>query len=312
MTAQRFLTHPLGIVAAAVMCTALWGSAFPVIKLSYAALDIRPEETGEQLVFAGYRFFLAASMILLAFACLRQPIRLTKANAWPLLRIGVFQTFLQYVLFYIGLSHTSGIQGSVISGTTSFFQMLFAHFMYADDKLNGRKSIGLLIGFAGVVVVNLSQGALELRFGLGEVCVLLAMAAAGLGNLYARNGTARMHVAYLTGYQMLFGATGLLLAGATAAGWAPFEFTPAAAGMLAYLAFLSAAVFVVWNAIMKYNSVGNVSMYLFLIPVFGVFLSSLMLGEAVHLFIVAGLALVTAGIVIVNRRKQRKEGVPSK
>ena len=298
-----------------MICTALWGSAFPVIKRSYEALDIRPDETAELLWFAGLRFLLAALLILGFAAVATGRVGLRRSAVPSLLKIGVFQTFLQYVLFYVGLSLSTGMQGAVISGTTSFFQMLFAHFLYADDKLNVRKAAGLVVGFAGVVAVNLTQGAMELRFGVGEACLLLAMAAAGLGNLFARDGAATMPVAYLTGYQMLFGAFGLLAAGAAAAGgWQRLDFTPASLGMLAYLALLSAAGFVLWNTIMKYNSVGNVSMYLFLIPVFGVLLSGWLLGEALHRFVLLGLAFVAGGIVIVNRKRtvqpvQREEAV---
>ncbi|TLS49799.1 DMT family transporter [Paenibacillus antri] len=305
MNTKKFFTNPYGVAVSAVVCTALWGSAFPVIKRSYEALDIRSDETAELLWFAGLRFLLAAILILIFASLMRSKVGLRRSALPSLLKIGVFQTFLQYVLFYIGLSLSTGMQGAVISGTTSFFQMLFAHFLYADDKLNVRKAAGLLVGFAGVVAVNLTQGAFELRFGAGELCLLLAMAAAGLGNLFARDGSASMPVAYLTGYQMLFGAIGLLAAGATTAGgWPRFDFTLASAGMLAYLAFLSAAGFVLWNTIMKYNRVGNVSMYLFLIPVFGVLLSALLLGEALHRYILLGLVLVAAGIVVVNRKKE--------
>jgi len=302
---KAFFTNPYGVAASAVVCAALWGSAFPAIKRSYDMLDIRSDDTAELLWFAGLRFLLAALMIL-AFAAYmaRGKAGLRAATVPSLLRIGVFQTFLQYVLFYVGMSLSTGMQGAVISGTTSFFQMLFAHFFYADDKLNARKVGGLFAGFLGVVAVNLTQGAVELRFGVGEACLLFAMAAAGLGNLFARDGSASMPVAYLTGYQMLFGAVGLLAAGAAAGGgWHRLEFTLASAGLLAYLAFLSAAGFVLWNTIMKYNRVGNVSMYLFLIPVFGVLLSALLLGETLHRFILIGLALVAGGIAFVHRRK---------
>jgi len=280
----------------------LWGSAFPMIKLSYEALGIRADETAELLWFAGFRFLLAALLILLLLRAFREIAALRRSDVPALLKIGAFQTFLQYVLFYIGLSLSTGMQGAVISGTTSFFQMLFAHLLYPDDKLNARKAAGLAVGFAGVVAVNLHQGGASLQFGLGEACLVLAMASAGLGNMFAKSGAGSMPVPYMTAYQMLFGAIALLAAGASIGGPPRLSFTIASAGMLAYLAFLSAAGFVLWNTIMKYNAVGNVSMYLFLIPVFGVMLSALLPGESLHRYIVLGLALVAAGIVIVNRK----------
>lgn len=303
MTAERFFTNKYGVIIAALVCTALWGSAFPVIKLSYDVLDIQAGETAEQVLFAGYRFFLAAILIFVFMMIMKKRLQFQKGTLKQLLSIGFFQTFLQYVLFYIGLSLSTGIQGSIIAGTTSFFQIILAHFMYLDDKISIRKMVGLMVGFTGVVLVNVTQGGFQLQFGIGEICLTIAMISAAFGNILARNGTFKMDVMYLTAYQMLIGSIGLLLVGVTFAGFMPFDFTAYSLALLLYLAFLSAAGFVIWNNVMKYNHVGKVSMYLFLIPIFGVILSSLLLNEVIHIFVVLGLLFVTSGIIIVNRKK---------
>ncbi|MCA1032608.1 DMT family transporter [Bacillus timonensis] len=307
MTAERFYTSKLGIIIAAIGATFLWGSAFPFIKLSYTELGIAQHEFDKQILFAGYRFFLAAILIMLFFMLINKKMIYKKGTGLPLLKVGVFQTFLQYVLFYIGLSYSTGIQGAIIAGTASFFQILFAHFMYKDDYINQKKILGLIIGFTGVIIVNLTRGSFTLDFGIGEFLLLIAMMVSAFGNLLARNASAKMEVSYLTSYQMLFGSIGLLLSGGVLVGFFPFDFSVKAMLMLLYLAFLSAAGFILWNNVMKYNQVGKVSMYLFLVPVFGVFLSGMLLREPIHLFVLLGLLLVTAGIVVVNRREVKKE-----
>jgi drug/metabolite transporter (DMT)-like permease len=78
--------------------------------------------------------------------------------------------------------------------------------------------------------------------------------------------------------------------------------------MLIYLSLLSAIGFILWNNVMKYNQVGKVSMYLFLVPVFGVFLSSILLNEVLSYLVFIGLACVTAGIIIVNYQPNAKKG----
>ncbi len=303
MTTEKFFTNKYGVVLAAVVCMMLWGSAFPVIKLSYQALNIQQGEIAQQVLFAGYRFFLAALFILLFMVSLHQKVSYEKATIRPLLKIGFFQTFFQYLLFYIGISYSTGIQGAIIAGTSSFFQIIFAHFMYQNDKLSLQKTIGLFVGFLGVILVNITRGTFEFQFGFGELCLTIATISAAYGNILARNGTAKMNVMYLTAYQMLLGGIGLLLVGITFSSWMPFQFTAYTLGLLIYLAFLSSAGFVIWNHIMKYNNVGQVSMYLFLIPVFGVLLSSFLLNEAIHIFVLFGLFCVTIGIIIVNQKK---------
>lgn len=307
MNSKAFFTHPVGLILSAVGATFLWGSAFPFIKLSYDRLDIQPNEIGEQMLFAGYRFFLASLFIFFILRVMKKEMRLKRADAVPLVKIGLVQTFFQYVFFYIGLSYSTGIQGSIIAGTTSFFQIIFAHFLYDDDRLNRLKILGLLVGFSGVILVNLPKGELQLSFGVGEVLLLLAMASGGLGNILARNGSQRMDVIYLTAYQMLIGSIGLILIGVVSVGVYPFSFDLSSALILLYLAFLSAAGFILWNNVMKYNQVGKVSLYLFLIPVFGVILSSLLLDETLHYVVLFALGLVVSGIIIVNRPQLKTE-----
>jgi drug/metabolite transporter (DMT)-like permease len=283
MNAEKFFKHPIGIMLAATMATLLWGSAFPFIKLSYGELGIGKDNWPEQLLFAGYRFVIAS---LLIFG---------------------FQTFLQYVFFYYGLSGSSGIQGSIIAGTTSFFQLLLAHFMYKNDRINRKIVIGTLLGFAGVILVNMTKGELTLNMGIPEICLLVAMFFGALGNVLSKNAAQELDVLYITSWQMLIGGGAMLLIGVTFAGVLPFAFTLKSIMMLLYLAFLSALGFVLWNNVMKYNKVGRISMYLFLVPVFGVILSALMLSEEIHLIVLLALGLVVSGIVIVNRQKELVE-----
>lgn len=313
MTVKEFFSHPLGVAVSAAGATLLWGSAFPFIKLSYKSLDIRPEEMGEQMLFAGYRFLLAGILILTLFLMMKRNMKFQAATTLPLLKIGLFQTFLQYVLFYIGLSYSTGIQGSIIAGTTSFFQILLAHFLYPDDRMNRLKVAGLMIGFTGVILANWPNGDYEIHFGIGEVLLMLAMLAGAYGNILAKQGSAKMEVIYSTAYQMILGSLGLIAIGGFSVGLIPFQFDLKSLMMLVYLAFLSAAGFILWNNVMKYNQVGKVSLYLFLVPVFGVILSSLLLEEPLHYSVVSGLVLVVAGIVLVNRpaRKAAKNSLPS-
>ncbi|WP_139488287.1 DMT family transporter [Brevibacillus dissolubilis] len=308
MSAEKFFTHPAGVLLAACGATFLWGSSFPFIKSSYQELEIGKQELFEQMLFAGYRFVLAGILILLICLFIGKSIRYQQGTLPRLAKVGLFQTFLQYIFFYIGMSYSTGIQGSIIAGTTSFFQILLAHFMFSQDTINLRKVIGMIVGFLGVIVVNLPKGSLQLTLGIADVLLLIAMFCGGLGNILAKKESAHMDILYMTAYQMLLGGIGLVAVGASKVGLFPFEFSIKAWLMLLYLAFVSAGGFVLWNNVMKYNKVGGVSMYMFLIPVFGVLLSALILGEAVHLSVLLAVVLVAAGIIIVNREGKAKPG----
>ncbi|MCR8642474.1 DMT family transporter [Paenibacillus sp. N1-5-1-14] len=307
MNAKQFFTHPLGILASAVTATFLWGSSFPFIKKSYVELQISSSDIFEQFVFAGYRFIAAALIIMVIMKVLGKSIMPQKGTLGGVTKLGLIQTFLQYLFLYVGISISSGIQGSIITGTTSFFQIIVAHFMFKNDSLTTRKVIGIILGFSAVLAVNLGKGDFLAEFGWGAVLLLVSMFCGGLGNVLSKGVAQKMELMYMTSYQMLLGGIGLLVVGGLQAGFAPFTFTPKAIGMLAYLSFLSAVGFVLWNSVMKYNKVGKVSMYLFLMPVFGVILSALLLQEQVRYTAFIALALVVTGIVIVNRDGKQKQ-----
>ncbi len=304
MSAKKLFTHPAGVLASATAATFLWGSAIPVVKKSYEHFGIAPGDLGGQMLFAGYRFFLAGFLLWLVFYLWKGLALPKRGEFLPLLKVGLFQTFLQYVFFYIGLSLSTGVQGSIIAGTTTFFQIIFAHFIYIDDKLSLRKIIGMIIGFAGVVLANTKGGQVDIHFSTGEWLLIIAMIASALGNILAKQASVKMAVGVLTSWQMMLGGAGLIVMGVSLKGAFPFHFDGTSVLLLLYLSFVSASGFFIWNNVMKYNPVGKVSMYLFLVPVFGVLLSTFLLNETLQGLVLVSLCLVAAGIIIVNREKQ--------
>ena len=143
------------ILLLAIICTLLWGSAYPGVKIGYQLFGIGADQVGGQLLFAGSRFALAGMMVLLITAVTHGGRILPKRKALaPILALGFVQTTLEYVFFYIGLSHTTGVKGSILNATETFIAVLLAHLVYANDKLDRRKAFGCLVGFAGVVVIN--------------------------------------------------------------------------------------------------------------------------------------------------------------
>lgn len=302
MRTEAFFRHPLGMAISAIIATFLWGSAFPVIKLSYQSLGIGPADVGEQILFAGYRFFLSGIMIFLFYLLLgrKKDLRFEKSSLKILIILGILMTFLQYLFFYIGLSQATGIQGSIISGTGSFFQIILAHFLLKNDQLNFGKIVGVLVGFCGVIITYIPKGDVTISIGLGEWLVLTATIVAAYGNVVTKRALSNWSAHYLSGYGMIIGSSLLLLLGMFLTDFTFFIFSIKELYMLFYLSFISAAGFILWNNIMKYHPVGKVTLFNFLIPVFGVFLSGIFLNEEVGITALIGLLLVALGIVIVN------------
>ncbi|KAK0349327.1 hypothetical protein LTR94_033574, partial [Friedmanniomyces endolithicus] len=109
-------------------------------------------------------------------------------------------TAIQYVFFYIGLAHASGVKSSIMNATSVFFSVVLAHFIYADDRLSGRKALGCLIGFMGVVVVNLGGGVLGFDFTLpGEGFIVIAAFVLAAASIYGKRLSRSLDPMVMTG-----------------------------------------------------------------------------------------------------------------
>ncbi len=151
--------------ACATLCCLLWGSSYPAIKSGYELFHIATDDIPSKVVFAGYRFLFAGALLLLFALAQRKPIgRLTTAQFGQLTILGLTQTTLQYTFFYIGLAFTTGVNGSIMNATGTFFSVLLAHFIYQNDKLSFNKALGCILGFVGVMLVNFHSGLSDFSF----------------------------------------------------------------------------------------------------------------------------------------------------
>jgi drug/metabolite transporter (DMT)-like permease len=301
--ASTLFTRRSSVFALATLCCLLWGSAYPAIKAGYAMLGVAPSDTATQMLFAGWRFVLAGVVVLIVAAAMRKPIfKLTLPQMRQTVLLGLGQTTLQYVFFYIGLAHATGVKSSIMNATGTFFSVVLAHFLYTNDRLTHRKVLGCVVGFVGVVVVNLGRGGLTLDMTLlGEGFVIGASFMLAVGAIYGKRVSRTLDPMVMTGWQLLIGGVVLVAIGLIGGGHlGAMDFGSGA--LLLYMALLSAFAFAIWSLLLKHNPVGLLAAFNFLIPVFGVALSSLFLGESVMRWTYgASLVLVCVGIWLVTR-----------
>lgn len=296
-----------GVFALATLCCILWGSAYPAIKTGYALLHIASGDIASQMLFAGWRFALAGAILLMVATAMKKPIlTLNGRQTRQVALLGLTQTAIQYVFFYIGLAHASGVKSSIMNATGVFFSVVLAHFIYANDRLSTRKILGCVVGFLGVVVVNLGGGALGFDFSLvGEGFVIIAAFVLAAASIYGKRLSASMDPMVMTGWQLFIG--GLILTSVGMMGGGHLESLNLQSGaLLLYMALLSSVAFAVWSLLLKHNPVGMIAAFNFLVPVFGVALSAVFLGESLLRWsYLAALALVCAGIWLVTRPPAR-------
>lgn len=302
---RKIFTNTLVVALSALLCTALWGSATPFIKIGYE-LILPEKNTASTILFAGIRFTLAGLLTVLIYSIARKKFLYPKKqNMGKVVTIACFQTIIQYILFYVGLSNTSGVKGTIASGSNAFFAMLIASLIFKQEKLTFKKVFACLIGFAGIVLVNLNGLDFNMNF-TGDCFVLFSAIAYAISSVLIKDYSKSEDPVVISGYQFIIGGIVMVIIGLAFGGVVAFSGS-AAVWVLIYLSLLSAIAYALWGVLLKHNPVSKVTIYSFMIPVFGVLLSNLLLTEQsnvspVNLLIT--LVLVCAGIIILNYKKE--------
>lgn len=315
MDSKNIFTNKYLVPLLAILACILWGTAFPSLKISYEELNVSVNDYFTKMLFASYRFF-TASLFLFAWRYitsrkkpLKKIFKVNKKELKFLFFLGLMQTTLQYFFFYNGLANTTGVKGSILTTLGIFFTVIASHFLYKNDKLSSRKAFGLVLGFLGVIIVNLSKGSFDFYFKFtGEGFIIMSAVTSTIAAIMVKNASGKIEPLLITAYQMLIGSIILFLMAIIKVGPLSLEFSVKTFLILQYLAFVSAAGFSLWYSLIKYNRLGYVTIYKFVVPVSGVLFSSLLLvEERVTINIFIALLLVSMGIIMINYRPKRKK-----
>jgi len=316
MKKEKLLTNGWVVAIGAIISCALWGSAFPCIKIGYKLLNIAADDVSTQILFAGVRFTLAGVLSIVFESIIERRVLLPKKSSiGNILKLCMMQTVIQYLFFYVGLAHSSGVTGSIITGTNSLLTILIACFIFRQEKMTLPTMIGCVVGLAGVVVANLGGRSIGTQMHLnGEGFVFIAALFYAISSIYLKKYSQQDDPVMLSGYQFLVGGLILSVLG-FATGGRLSGFTLQSSLLLLYLGFLSAMAYALWGILLKYNPVSRVAIYGFTNPVIGVLLSALLLGEGGQAFSaknLLALLLVCTGIIVVNlwKKKAGEQKVP--
>lgn len=290
----------------ALICCALWGSAFPCIKLGYAWMNIDSSATWTQILYAGYRFSIAGVLVILFGSLMQRKWLIPKKSTVPkVIKLCMLQTVLQYLFFYIGLAHTDGTKASIIEGMNVFVAILIASILFRQEKLTIQKIAGCTVGFIGVLLVNVSGKSVDMHMSLlGEGFIFFSTVSYAFSSVVIKRYSKEENPVLMSGWQFLFGGLIMVFSGLAMGARMP-AFTARSFGMLLYLAFISAVAYTIWSLLLKYNPVSRVAVFGFMNPVFGFLLSALLLqeGDAINTIAILSLILVCLGIYVVNHEK---------
>ena len=175
--------------------------------------------------------------------------------------------------------------------------------VFKQEKLTGFKILGSIIGFIGIILVNITGKNFDFNFSFqGEGFILFSALSSAMSASLIKEFSKKSNVVMLCGYQFFFGGLTMAIIGFIKGGKLDFA-GPQNIILLLYMGFISAAAYTIWSLLLKYNNVSKVSTCKFMNPIFGVLLSFIFLDEKDSLGwqVVIALVLVSLGIYIVNK-----------
>ncbi|TGS09022.1 DMT family transporter [Mesorhizobium sp. M2E.F.Ca.ET.209.01.1.1] len=291
------------MAAAAIMVglTFSWGLNYVAAKISYAGYDP---------VFVSIARSLIGGACVLGWCRLRG-IKLFEADGTLAAGIVVGVLFgVEFLCLYIGLEHTTVARNTLLVNTMPFWVLISGHFLLGEH-INARKLSGLVLAFCGLVAV-FSDGIVAGR----DTTLLGDLLSLGSGVLWAATSIVIKRsklVATSAEKLLLYQLAGAAIVGVLVM---PLAGPPIRAvatlptlALLFQSFYIVAFTYVLWFWLLRRYPASGLSSFAFLSPVFGVLCGAVVLGEAPTTRIFLALALIAAGLIIVNRPARRQPTV---
>ena len=287
----------LATILLAIFACLLWSTAFVGVKIGL--------RYSEPFSFAGVRFMLAG-LLLLPFWWKRRPaFSEIRRNLRVIILVSFFQTFFMYGLFYLAMTMASGAIAAILIGASPLTAAVVAHFSDADDHLTLPKTISLLLGMAGIVILSLSRHPWAspegLREFIGIVLLFLCTVSSALGNVLVAGERSDMDPVFFNSVQIFLGGFFLffiaLFIEKTSFSSYPLQYYLA----LGWLSCLSAVAFTLWFVLLQRPNVkvSQLNLWKFIIPVFGAIFSWILLpDESPHLSSIFGMIVIAVSILL--------------
>ncbi len=309
-TTTSIFQRPVWVALLAFTAAFSWGWAFPLVKLGFAEYGITQDMTASKMLFAGLRFGLAGIIILLiaattgrSFSYKNTAPKGSFSNALFLLLFALMNTTLHYACFYIGLSYSQGARAAILNSMSVFTLVILACIFFKSDKMTYRKMLGCVVGFAGILTLNMGNqesGAFTL---LGDGLIILNALCGAFAGLLTRGVNKRIDVFVGTGYSLAVGGFLLIIPSLLMGATLP-HITLWGVCILALLVGISTIGFALYNKLLTCNPIGKVAIWNSLIPVVGALTSCICLHETFYAKYIWAAGLATMGIYIINKGKK--------
>lgn len=273
----------------------IWGGTF--VAVEFALNDLGP--------FTIVFFRVAGGCLALwLFVLLTHGVPVISRRQFGfLILMGLLNNALPFSLIFWGQTHITGGLASIFNATTPLFAVVVAHLLTRDEKANGTKIIGIMLGIAGVAVLVGPEALSGLSpENLGQIAILLASCSYAFAGITGRQLAGLPPAISSAG--MLTASTVLILPVALMVEGIPTSL-PSDATIIAciFLALICTAVaYILYFRILALAGAVNLLLVTFMIPVAAIVLGALFLGETLSAEAAAGAALILLGLAAVDGR----------
>ena len=276
----------------------LWGTLFPMVKLGYIAYGVLT--TGDILYFAGIRFTICGLIIsLFSFLKDKKSYNPVKSAIFPIILSGLFAIILHYTFTYLGLMLTESSKTAILKQVGALFYVCFSFLFVKEDKVTIRKIIAVLLGFIGIVAINLETDGFN--FNLGDIFIILASFCTVFSNIVSKKVFEKVKPITATGISQLFGGVVLLIIGKIFGGNVMISFNSSIFIMI-YICLASIISYCLWFTVVKKSDLSGLFIIKFSEPLFACVFGAMILGENVFKIQYAlAFLLIATGIYISNK-----------
>ena len=293
------LTFAAGLFA--IFLSILFGSNAVAIKITFSGLGV--------FTTAAIRFGVAAVAIFLWAKFTGQTIALKKGQLHQVLIFSSLFT-VQLSLFYLGLSKSNASRGTLLANLLPFFILFLAHFFIAGDRITRQKFFGILLGFTGVVFMFLDEESLSAGFRTGDLIILLAVVIWSCSTVYLKRVIGTFSPFQLVLYSTMFSVPFFFIEALLWDDSMVFHLDAPVIGALLYQSLITASFgFVAWNTMLKKYGAVSLHAFIFIMPIAGVALGGLILGEPITIKIVLALVFIVSGILVVHWKTREEPPV---
>lgn len=279
--------------------SAIWGSSFMFIKLGL-------EGGFSPMTLVSLRLFFGAGIMLVIVRQRGERIPRQARVLGAIALLGLINNVVPFSLITWSEQSIDSSLAAILNSTVPLFAVVLSHFALADESFTWQRGLGVLLGFGGVLVLfapGLLSGA-DNTLLLGQLAVIGASAGYAMGSVFARKYLGDLPAPVLSALQL---ALALLWTLPLTAWERPWQAQPTALAWVSaiWLGILGTGLaYLMFFVLLRSIGATPTTMVTYVIPVFAVIFGVLFLREQLRWEQFVALALIFAGVRLVNRRRR--------